>query len=587
MKKTLRNTIFPTYLAVIVLSLAAAGWFTAIKVKSLYISQTERNLLNTARLVKQSIRFDFIEENIPQLDALCRESGALSGVRITFIDVRGRVLGDTGEEPGVMENHADRPEFKQAAANGVGISVRYSPTLKKEMMYLAIRHYQQAELAGVVRTSIPLTSIGEALLQFYSRIILAGIVIAMAAAVAAFWVAKSITSPLEQMKEGAQRFSAGDFSRRLAIPKSEELARLAKTLNTTAVMLQERISTIDSQRRELEAVLSNMSEGVLVFGPEERLLKMNNSAGRMLGIDPAESAGRFLPEIIRNSELRDFMRKVSGQKTSLEREIEINDGELILKVYGAILKAAGEDLIGSLFVLHDVTKIVKMERLRKEFVANVSHEFKTPITTIKGFIETLLDGALDDRENTMEFLGIANRHIDRLNSLVGDLLTLSQIENFSELNAFELKAVKLIIPVQNAVKLCSQDAAEKNLAIEIEGREECRAIADEKMLEQALVNLLTNAINYSEPGKEIIIGIEEGEHQTEIFVKDFGIGIEKEHQSRIFERFYRIEKDRNRKLGGTGLGLAIVKHAALVHGGRVEVDSVIGRGSTFRIFLPK
>jgi len=328
-----------------------------------------------------------------------------------------------------------------------------------------------------------------------------------------------------------------------------------------------------------------MVEGVFAVDMEEKLLKMNHSAQELLGIEAVDWQGRTLTEAVRNPDVQRFVSDVLRTRRKMEGEIVLG-GDQFLQVHGTLLRDAARREIGALIVTNDITRLRKLENTRKDFVANVSHELRAPITSIKGFVETLRDGAINDPLSAMRFLDIIIKHTDRLNAIIEDILSLARIEQDAESRKIELTRGSVRDVVTSAVGLCGQRTSEKGITIAVNCPEDVLADIEAPLLERATVNLLDNAINHSKPKGSIQVGIEKQDAEVVISVKDSGCGIESEHLLRLFERFYRVNPDRSRKLGGTGLGLAIVKHIALAHNGRVSVDSEPERGSTFRIHLP-
>jgi len=585
-RKRLLWQLIPTYLAITLGALLLVGWLATITVHRFYISQTEADLEIRAQLIKKQLTGNFIISNKSYLDSLSNALSQISSTRITFINGNGDVLGDSDTDPAGMENHADRPEFKDAIAGQTGISIRYSTTLKKQMMYLAVPvETDSGEPIGVVRVSIPLTTIKDALAHVYSGIALGGLLALVLAALFSYIVSRRISNPLVAMKDGAQRFAAGELNHRLTAQRVDELNELAAALNKMAVDLDDRIGTVTKQRNELEAVLSSMVEGVLAVDMDERLLKANRSAEKLFGINSVECQGRSLTEVIRNPDLQRFVSDVLKSHRTIESEIVVGSDKF-LQINSTLLHDAQGDEIGVLIVLNDITRLRKLENIRQEFAANVSHELRTPITSIKGFVETLRDGAIDDKESSTRFLDIIVKHTDRLNAIIEDLLSLARIEQDAESNKIELASGSVMDVVTSAVSLCEQRASENEIAIEVNCPEDVLTDIAAPLLERATVNLLDNAINYSEQGSVVSVSVEKQNYEVVISVRDSGCGIASEHLPRLFERFYRVDPDRSRKLGGTGLGLAIVKHIALAHNGRVNVDSKPRQGSTFGIHLP-
>ncbi|MCF7811225.1 cell wall metabolism sensor histidine kinase WalK [bacterium] len=583
--KKLLWQLVPTYLAITLGALLLVGWLAANTVHRFYISQTETDLEVRAHLIKEQVKKDFNLVNRLSLDSLSEALSQISSTRITFIDINGNVLGDSDEDPAEMENHSDRPEIKQALTAQKGVSIRYSTTLKKRMMYLAIPVKSDAnESLGVVRVSLPLVTIKDALAHVYSGIAMGGLLGLILAAVISYLVSKRISNPLIEMKSGAIAFASGKLNHRLTSPPVEELSELSTAMNKMAVDLSKRIETVTRQRNELEAVLSSMVEGVFAVDIEEKLLRVNRSAQALLGVKSENWQGRTLTEAVRNPDLQRFVIDILENHETIEDEIVV--GDKFLQVHGTILHDAADREFGALVVMNDITRLRKLENIRREFAANVSHELRTPITSIKGFVETLRDGAIDDKESAVHFLDITAKHTNRLNAIIEDLLSLARIEQNTESDRIELTRGSVRDVIMSAVGISLQKASEKGIPIEINCSVDAHADIAAPLLERAIVNLLDNAINYSGKGSQVMVNVEKQNSEIVISVKDSGCGIDAEYLPRLFERFYRVDPDRSRKLGGTGLGLAIVKHIALAHNGKVSVESKLGEGSEFRIYLP-
>jgi two-component system phosphate regulon sensor histidine kinase PhoR len=370
----------------------------------------------------------------------------------------------------------------------------------------------------------------------------------------------------------------------LPIPNTDELASLAEALNYMADQLQNQIQSLSRQGKEQEAILSSMTEGVLALDAEGRLLTINSAGAGMLHLVPATAQNLPIQEVIQDSGLKWFINRTLSNPEPIEGEVEIKDnGRRIFKAHGTSLRDSQGVSLGTLVVLHDITQLRQLENTRRDFVANVSHELKTPITSIKGFVETLLAGALKEPGNAENFLKIIAKQTDRLNEIIDDLLTLSRIEQDAERRQIFLNGQKIKGVLQSAIQVCEAKAAEKKIAIELNCSEDLRAQINPPLLEQALVNLVDNAVKFSEPGKVVLVEAQREGSQVIIRVRDQGPGIPLEHLPRIFERFYRVDAGRSRKIGGSGLGLAIVKHIALAHGGRVTVASSPGKETVFSL----
>jgi two-component system, OmpR family, phosphate regulon sensor histidine kinase PhoR len=586
-KRKLIRQIFPPYLAILFVSLAAVSWLSFNFYHQFYLEQTSTELESKARILAGQVLPLISPANAKAADELCKSVGKSSGTRITIILPNGKVIGDTNENPADMDSHSTREEIVQAKTMGKGKSVRYSKTIEKTMMYVAIPLTRNGETVAILRTSMPVASLDHAIQWVQFRLAFAAILIAMVLAGISWVAARSISLPILAIKNQAQRFARGDFSGKSGVYETEEMADLAESMNTMAVELNNRINTIIGQRNELETVLSSMFEGVIAVDKEEKIIKINASAAEILDIDPGKCRGQSIQGAIRNVAFQKFIVKASSGNAVSEEDIVVyNKGERILNLHGSPISDSQNKKIGTLVVIGDVTQLRRLENMRRDFVANVSHEIKTPLTAIKGFVETLYHDLDHDPEKSMRFLSIILKHVDRLNALVEDLLSLSRIED-QEQGKIRMDEGDIMDVIETAVHVCRTKAEEKKIAINVAAGKPAFIRMDKTLLEQAIVNILDNAINYSEAQSNIDIEvIEDDNKQIRIRITDYGIGIPREHLPRLFERFYRVDRARSRKMGGTGLGLSIVKHIVAAHGGTVEAESTPGKGSTFTLLLP-
>ena len=571
-------------------------WYAARTFKEFYMARTMEDLKSKAMLLGPQIEERLARSTESGVDSLCKILAKKTLTRFTVISPAGKVLGDSEKDPDSMENHANRSEVIAALWGKTGQSNRYSYTLQENMIDVAVPLMCSGKICGVIRTALSTQSIQSAFSRLYIRILWGVFFMALFAAFISFLVSRKISLPIGHMRRGAQRFAAGDFSVKLPLSGYEETDQLAMSLNDMARTLHETIAGITAQRNELDAILSSMIEGVIAVDSQEKIMTINRAASRLFGIDPAHAVGKIISEVLRNGEIQDFFVKTLSASGFIETEtilIEAIQGqsthaERILQLHGSALHDSAEKGIGALVVINDITQLKKLENMRKDFVANVSHELRTPLTSIKGFVETLLSGAMKNGIDTKRFLGIISSQVDRLTTIVEDLLALSKIEQDAEHNTLERSECRLAAVLAEAVESCKDKASQKQIGITVSCDPAVLVKIDKTLFEQAIVNLIDNAINYSDPDKRITVGAKRDTAAEEIAisVSDEGIGIAPEHLGRLFERFYRVDKSRSRKLGGTGLGLSIVKHIALAHGGRVAVESAPGKGSVFYIYLP-
>ena len=389
------------------------------------------------------------------------------------------------------------------------------------------------------------------------------------------------------LKKGLDKICSGDFAVRIPISSHKEVGSLAESINLMAKKLADKVEASESQSNEIESILGSMSDGLIVINGSQNIIKLNQAAKFLLGIEDESAIGKSIQEAIRNSELQELAIRSFKSASSIEKEIVLyDDSDQCWRARSTPLIDAQEECVGAVIVLNDITKMRHLERVRRDFVANVSHELKTPITSIKGFVETLIDGALHNTEDANKFLEIISRQSDRLDAIIEDLLSLSRIEEGSENGKILLEKSVLADVVKSSVVMCKRQLEDKAIDLKINCPSDMIVKINSPMLEQALVNLISNAVKYSSDQSVISIDVKRVSINVEIAVKDYGCGISEEHISRLFERFYRVDKARSRDLGGTGLGLAIVKHIIQAHEGSIVVDSIVGEGTTFTISLP-
>ena len=584
-RKRLLWQLFPSYLLITVVALLAVTWYTSHTVRSFYLEQTRGELEGLAYIFERRLSdLDFLASPAP-VDSLCKDVGVNTNIRLTVIDTSGAVLGDSDEEPGRMDNHRTREEFADALMGEVGHSVRFSKTLRSDLVYVALPLKHDGRIIGAVRASVPARDVTAVVGSIQRQVGLAGLIVALLAAGVSLYVSRRITRPLVELKAGAERFARGEFTRKLPVSSSEEIGALADAMNNMAVELDDRIRTILEQRNEQEAVLTSMIEGVLAVDSDERLIEFNDAAARLLNLDPDQSVGQSIQEAIRNPRLQQLITEIFTAREPVEAEIVINvPQERFLLANGTILRDANRRQIGAVVVLNDVTRLRRLEKVRQEFVANVSHELKTPVTSIKGYVETMLAGDMSSDDRT-RFLETVKRQADRLNEIIDDLLQLSRIEQDVDARRISFEPHAIAEMLTRAVQSCEVAATEKKINISCHADPDLTGRVNPPLLEQAIVNLISNAIKYSDEGTTVSVAGEMIDDELVITVTDTGRGIEAVHLPRLFERFYRVDRARTRTLGGSGLGLSIVKHIMRAHGGRVEVESDFGKGSTFRLCL--
>jgi two-component system, OmpR family, phosphate regulon sensor histidine kinase PhoR len=586
-KKRLIYQLFPSYLLITLISLVAVSWYALSFTRHFFLERTQMDLEVSGRMLEKQVARLLSPLDAQAIDQLCKDAAGETVNRVTVILPNGRVVGDSEEMPDKMENHLDREEIREAYRGRVGVSVRYSDTMQKKMMYVALPVVVNQKLSGVLRTSIAVTAVDERIGIIRLRIFIGALLIALLASGVSWFVSKRITTPIERMRDGAKRFAAGDLFHRLEAPDTMEFSALAGAMNQMAEQLQQRLDEITNQRKKTESILASMREGVIATDMEQRVISINPAAARMFNVPVTINDGRNILEIIRNHDFQELINQSLASGENLEADIFYHQGgERTFSVHCTPLVDALQKRLGALVVISDVTQLRRLENMRRDFAASVSHEIKTPLTAIKGFVETLVTGSLEDPGETRRFLTIIDRHVNRLVAIIEDLMQLSRIERDDEIQQIGLENCRVVDVLNTAIGLCEEAIREKEIDVQLACEDELSGCFDATLLEQAAVNLLDNAIKYSPNKSTIRIEAKNANGEVQIRFQDQGMGIASKHLPRLFERFYRVDKARSRKLGGTGLGLAIVKHIAQAHGGRVTVESELEKGSTFTLYLP-
>jgi len=489
-----------------------------------------------------------------------------------------------------MENHADRPEIKDAIANDLGESDRYSDTLRKEMLYVAVPYNGNGNRASaVIRTSLPLSTLEKTIHPIETKVIYLGVILTLVALLLSLGLSKTISHSLGGIIKSSEELAKGNLDINIPVTGGKsEISKISIALNQMAKKLSELFKQLSREKNQLQAVLSAMSEGVMVVSREGRVIIINSALKKMFNLkeDPTQKP---YWEILRNRELTKLVESVLVNWMPDSREIfYLYPDEKHYFANVIPLDSPDKEVI---VVMFDITDFKRLEKIKADFIANVSHELRTPLTAIKGYTETLEEEAYESPEDQKHFLKIIKRHTDRLINIVSDLLVLSEVESRDSLSrenaANDLEETNVNELIKSSLDALRSKAQEKGIEISYRSDNDAYRIkANRFLLEQMFINLIDNAVKYTPENGKVDVSVKKEGSQILTEISDTGIGIPKEHLPRIFERFYRVDKTRSRNLGGTGLGLSIVKHIVIMHGGRIEVQSEEGRGSKFSIYLP-
>ena len=568
---------------------------TAVLVGVLSVRGFERDLtrqieasLHSEALLLEDIAFPYVDA--PPDSAFQHRvwtMGSRSETRLTVISADGRVLADSREEPAAMGNQRTRPEISLALARGVGVATLTPSGGDRAAMYVAISVIKNGEVAGFVRASKPLLAVQERR-GTVRGLVLVGAVCAVAAALLiGFLFARSVTRPLLGMTAAARAVAGGDFSRPVRVERRDEIGDLAGALNGMTDRLKSQIDTITADRNMTLAILASMAEGVVAVDRGEYVVHINSAAETILGIDASNAKGRRIWELTRVIEVSEALSDAMKENRVRVSETRISkpQKDQVIQLIGAPLRDANDALVGAIVVLHDVSDLRSLESVRRDFVANISHELKTPLAAIRGLVETLIDDASMDQATHDRFVEKIRDQSMRLSNIVSDLLTLSRLE--SDQGGAQLERMDLRESVAESYRAQVHVAETKRVDLGASVSDQPVYIdGDGEALRELVDNLVSNAIKYTPEGGRVDVRLGIEGSNAVLSVEDTGIGIAAEDQGRIFERVYRVDKARSRQMGGTGLGLSIVKHVALAHGGNISLKSAPGRGSTFRVQIP-
>ncbi len=579
MKRGIFTRIFILYAAILLLSAAGTELYVTGAVRDNQIASLREGLAVQAELIAKDIPF---RHPVP-LDPLCRQLKNTTRARVTIIAADGRVLGDSDHDSSTMENHRGRIEVQQADLAGVGMTIRRSDTLRADLLYVAKKVLRDDTPVGFVRLSVPLIDLDASVNRLRLKILSVVIATLLASGLFLFWQVERLRRFTVQIRDFATDVARGDLGRRLFLARAGEFDEIAASLNTMSAELRQSIGASEEERNRLAVILSSIPDALLI-SDAAGIVRLTSAASRQFFGD-APLRGRQFIEIVRDRQFLALLDEVRQDRVpgAVELTLEEPEERHVVARVSPLSYREGE-LSGFVAIFHDITQLRKLEQVRKDFVANISHEIKTPITAIQGFADTLLDGALEDRENARKFLDTIRANSLRINTLVDDLMTISKLE----LGVLTVEKAPVVFEdvAEEVLALLRDRAVKKGLSLKASVPADLGTIeADRDRLVQIMTNLVENAVKFTDKGG-VTLGIAEEAGRTFLFVTDTGIGIPEKHLPRLGERFYRVDTARSRQMGGTGLGLAIVKHLVRAHGWEMKIESKVGKGTTVRIVLP-
>ena len=558
MKKNLFYKIFFSYLVIICLSFFLLDIFVRDEVRKVLTSQIETELLSYAQLIDQT--------SLEKASGHLKQVAQISQSRITFMDARGRVFADSEKDIALLESHFNRPEVQEARLRGTGKSVRYSDSLGIDMLYMAVAVKDAQKIKGYVRLARPLHHVQNVIDKVYQYILLTLFVVALIALGIALFFSYRLYEPIKIMEQFTEKLRRGDPVGSIILDTSDETKTLADNINYLVEELREKINIANEEKNKLMTAFTSMNEGVLILDEQGVIEFSSPVLSNMLAIQYDDVVGKTLMEAFRNIDLQKAFQEFKEKRISVSREIILGHADKVVLNVSLSAVHGRPDEEKTMIVFHDVTRLKKLEQVRMDFVANVTHEIKTPLTAIK-------------------FIDIILKQAERLNRLVEDLLTISNIETKQTVLNFE--SVSLRKAIDTMLSLIEAKAELKNISVRNNVSDNFPPItANRDRLTQIFVNILDNAVKFTPNGGEISINASESGSYTVVSIQDSGIGVPKDDISRLGERFYRVDKSRSRDLGGTGLGLSIVKHLMIAHGGRMEIESQPGKGTKVSLYFP-
>ncbi|MEK7197453.1 MAG: ATP-binding protein [Nitrospirota bacterium] len=577
MKSGLFKRIFILYAIVILLAVLFVEIYITSAVRENYIDNLKKNLIVQINLISKNMSF-----RQTNLDSLCRQLKKDTNARVTIIANDGKVIGDSDTDSALMDNHLHRTEIEQSLLFDTGMAIRHSDTLKHDFLYIAKNILQNGKAAGFIRMAVPLKDVDSSINLLRMKLSLVVLIVLLATWIFSVWQTDHLRRLLKQITDFSRSLSRGEIDKRLFLKNAGEFDEIAGNLTGMSEKLQNMIAKNEEEKNRLNVILRSIPDALLIIDSRDIILLSSSASRKFFGDTPVRE--KPFIEVVRNHDFFSLMDSVRKNLLPGITEFRLDYPEerhVVVRVSPLFYK--GNELSGFVAIFHDITQLKKLEQMRKDFVANVSHEIKTPITAIKGFADTLLEGALDDKENAVKFLETIKSNSERINSLVDDLMTISKIE------LGVIRVQKSMIDAEdvfeNVLTILKGKADEKNLYLKTTIKPEFRKLsADKERLIQILTNLVDNAIKFTESGG-VAIGIGEEDSKPFLFVEDTGIGITVRHLPRLGERFYRVDPARSRKMGGTGLGLAIVKHLVKAHGWNMQIESVPGKGTKVKINL--
>lgn len=581
MFRSIQWRITTLLILVILLGMGIAGFHLVGLTRSSQLDSLRSQLENEARITAEASLPAFLgEDKAAALATLASNLGEHVDTRITIIDSDGTVLGDSIEDPATMVNHADRPEFGRALDGQLGESTRYSFTLGRRMMYVAVPVMHHDEVLGAARVALPLTAVESMVRSVTTSIITAMGATALLIIAGAWGISRVTTRPIRRLTAATRGIAAGNLEQKIAIESADEIGELARAFNEMSLKIRELVEAISGERARLAAVLDNMADGVIMTDRDGSILLANNAATRLFRIK--NERGTTLIEAVRDHEISDTLE--ACLRTGKTQTVQYESGTAKRYIRAIAIPVTHHRPGAALLLIQDLTDLKSLQTTRRELIGNISHEFRTPLAGIKAMAETLRDGLIVDNEMAIDFLNRIDDEVERLTQIVAELTELSRIETGRA--ELALEPVDLNSLMEEVIDQLGPQIDRQQLTLETRFFADLPAVkVDRARISQVLVNILHNAIKFTAPGGRIAVATRVHDGSVTIEVSDTGTGISASDLPHIFERFYKADRARSGR-AGTGMGLAIAKHVAEAHGGSVRAQSEEGRGSTFSVSLP-